>query len=413
MVSEKENNENIQHIFIIGSKSIGQYGGYETFVDKLTEQHKDDKSIKYHIACKANGDGCMDESKLDGIEVTKRDSEGNVSEFTYHNAHVFKIPCPNIGPAVAIYYDRAATKYSINYCKKNHIDHPIFYILTCRIGLFINGLVRQIKSIGGKYMLNPDGHEWMRAKWSGSVRKYWKWSEKKMVNSADTVICDSINIEKYIKKEYGHNNTTFIAYGSDTLPSTLDDTDSKFTGWLNEKGLRNKEYYLVVGRFVPENNYETMIREFMKSKSSKDFAIITNLNDKLKTYLEDTLHFSSDPRIKFVGTVYDKELLKKIRENAYAYFHGHEVGGTNPSLLEALGSTDLNLLLDVGFNKEVGVDAALYWSKESGNLAKLIDRADNMSLEERAKYGMAAKDRIKSAYSWKYIGDRYKSLWNN
>ena len=114
---------------------------------------------------------------------------------------------------------------------------------------------------------------------------------------------------------------------------------------------------------MPENNYETMIREFMKSRSPRNFAIITNVNDRFLEELEQKLHFRADPRIRFVGTVYDQELLMKIRENAYGYFHGHEVGGTNPSLLEALGSTDLNLLLDVGFNREVAQDGALYWSK--------------------------------------------------
>lgn len=401
----------VHHVFIIGSKSIGQYGGYETFVDKLTEQHQNDPTIKYHIACKANGDGFMDERKLDGVEITKKNSDGSVAEFTYHNAHVFKIPCPNIGPAVAIYYDRAAVKYSINYCVENHIERPVFYILTCRIGLFIDGLVKQIKAIGGTYMLNPDGHEWMRAKWSTLVRKYWKWSEKKMVNVADTVICDSVNIEKYIKEEYHHPNTTYIAYGADVEPSTLADDDPEFVDWLREKGLKAGEYYLVVGRFVPENNYETMIREYMKSHSKKDFAIITNINDKLSAYLEETLHFSSDPRIKFVGTVYNKELLKKIRENAYGYFHGHEVGGTNPSLLEALGSTKLNLLLDVGFNREVGQDTALYWTKKDGDLAELIDRADEMDTAWREKCSIAAKERIRTAYSWKYIGDEYKGVF--
>ena len=401
-----------QHIFIIGSKSIGQYGGYETFVDKLTEQHQKDHSIKYHIACKANGDGFMDESKLDGIEVLKKNSDGSVAEFTYHNAHVFKIPCPNIGPAVAIYYDRAAVKYSIQYCKDHKIENPIFYILTCRIGLFINGLVKQIKAIGGKYYLNPDGHEWKRQKWNFLVRKYWKWSEKKMVNAADVVVCDSVNIEKYIQQTYHHPQTTFIAYGSDTVPSTLSDTDPKFTGWLKEKGLKADGYYLVVGRFVPENNYETMIREFIKSHSTRDFALITNTNEKFLDELDQKLRWRSDLRIKFVGTVYDKELLKKIRENAYAYFHGHEVGGTNPSLLEALGSTELNLLLDVGFNREVGADAALYWKKEDGDLAKLIDKADGMSTEERTGYGVAAKARITNAYSWEHIGNKYMSLWN-
>ena len=401
----------VQHVFIIGSKSIGQYGGYETFVDRLIGEHEHEDSIKYHVACKANGDGHMDESKLDGVRVLKKNDDGSVAEFEYKNAHVFKIPCPNIGPAVAIYYDRAAVKYSIQYCKNNHIDHPIFYILTCRIGLFIDSLAKQIKAIGGMYYLNPDGHEWMRAKWSAPVRKYWKWSEKKMVNAADVVVCDSVNIEKYIQQTYNHPHTTFIAYGSDTVPSVLPDDDPKFVDWLKEKGLTVGSYYLVVGRFVPENNYETMIREFMKSHSQKDFAIITNMNDKLRAYLEETLHFSSDPRIKFVGTVYDQQLLKKIRENAYGYFHGHEVGGTNPSLLEALGSTELNLLLDVGFNREVGADAALYWKKDEGSLAELIDKADGMKAEERAQYGAAAKARIKSAYSWEFIGSEYKRAW--
>ena len=127
---------------------------------------------------------------------------------------------------------------------------------------------------------------------------------------------------------------------------------------------------------MPENSFEIMIREFMKSKSKKDFALITNVNDKFLNELENKLHFRRDPRIKFVGTVYDQELLKKIRENAYAYFHGHTVGGTNPSLIEALGSTDLNLLVDIGFNREVAEDCALYWSKELGELAKLINQVE-------------------------------------
>ena len=151
----------------------------------------------------------------------------------------------------------------------------------------------------------------------------------------------------------------------------------------------------------------------MKSKSKKDFALITNVNEKFLNELEDKLHFKSDPRIKFVGTVYDKELLKKIRECAYGYFHGHEVGGTNPSLLEALGSTKLNLLLAVGFNQEVGQSAALYWNKMEGSLSKLIEQADEMSAFEINKLGEKAKKRISSAYSWQFIGGRYKQVFMN
>lgn len=127
--------------------------------------------------------------------------------------------------------------------------------------------------------------------------------------------------------------------------------------------------------------------------------------------LEAKLQFKRDSRIKFVGTVYDEELLKKIREEAYGYFHGHEVGGTNPSLLEALGSTRLNILLDVGFNREVAEDAALYWSKSEGDLAGVIDEADKLSETDIQVLGKKAKQRIKDAYSWEFISGRYAEVF--
>ena len=388
----------VQHVFLVGAKSLGAYGGYETFIDKLTEYHKDNQNIKYYVATKANGQGA---SVPEGAVMT---GEGT---YTYHNADCFQIKIPeNLGPAQAIYYDCAALKKSIEIIKKEKIEHPIVYIMTCRIGPFFNYYALKIHSLGGKIFLNPDGHEWMRAKWSAPIRAYWKYSEKVMVKGSDLIVCDSKNIEKYIRATYGVNNTTFIAYGAETKPSEC--SEEKYELWLKEKGLRRGEYFLVVGRFVPENNYETMIKEFMKSQTEKDFAIITNANDKLKKELEEKLGYQKDHRIKFVGTVYERELLKKIREEAYGYFHGHEVGGTNPSLLEALGSTKLNLLLKVGFNEEVAEDAALYWTKEEGNLARLIDSCEEIDSDA---LGKKAKERIITAYSWEYICGRYAEIW--
>ncbi len=403
----------IQHIFIIGAKSIGQYGGYETFVNKLIEYHEGLRGIKYHIACKANGDGHMDESRLDGMQPMGYHSDGSVSEFTYHNAHVFKLRVPRIGPAVAVYYDLQALRYSIRYCQKHGIRRPIFYILACRIGPFIRHYKRRIEKLGGTLYLNPDGHEFLRQKWPRLIRRYWKLSERLMVSQADLVICDSMNIERYIQQEYGISDfqTTFIAYGSDTASSVLKDDDPGFVGWLATHGLEKDGYYLVVGRFVPENNYETIIREFMKSNTLRKLVLITNADGKYLEWLGRSLRFQNDGRIHFAGTVYDSELLKKIRENAYGYFHGHEVGGTNPSLLEALGSTRLNLLLDVGFNREVAAESALYWNKGSGNLAGLINLADRMPTEERTGYGTKARERIQAAYSWQHIADAYRRLW--
>ena len=102
----------------------------------------------------------------------------------------------------------------------------------------------------------------------------------------------------------------------------------------------------------------------------------------------------------------------KILDDAYGYFHGHEVGGTNPSLLEALGSTDLNLLLDVGFNREVAENSALYWTKQSGNLASLVDWADGMNADEISELGKKASLRIVEAYSWQHIADEYEGCFS-
>ena len=397
----------MQHIFIVGSKSLGAYGGYETFVNKLTEYHQNNNKIKYHVACKANGDGCMDESGLEGaVSVSE-------TEFIYHNAHCFKIKVPDIGAAQAIYYDLAALSYCCSYIKEHNIKNPVIYVLACRIGPFFGYFKNRIHKLGGKLYINPDGHEWMRAKWSAPIRKYWKLSEKLMVKHSDLVICDSINIEKYIHDSYSEYNpeTTFIAYGAETRKSILSDDDKALADWYAAKGLLAGNYYLVVGRFVPENNYETMIREFMKSDSKKDFAIITNVNDRFLEELEERLHFRTDSRIKFVGTVYNQELLMKIRENAYAYFHGHEVGGTNPSLLEALGSTKLNLLLDVGFNREVAEDSALYWTKQNNSLANLINICDGMDADDIVALGCKAKERVKNNYSWEIIADKYQNVF--
>ena len=402
-----------RHVFLVGAKSLGTYGGYETFINKLTEYHKNNEKIQYHVACKANGDGSMDPYTTEGAVII------NDKEFTYHNAHCFRIKVPQkLGAAQAIYYDIAALKECCKIIKQEKLKSPVIYIMACRIGPFIKLFYKKIHKLGGKVYLNPDGHEFLRAKWSAPIKRYWKISEQMMVKYSDLVICDSINIEKYIHKCYdgkgikcSNPKTTFIAYGAETRKSILSDDSPQLMDWYRGKGLTFKSYYLVVGRFVPENNYETMIREFMKSCTKRDFVIITNVNDRFLDELEKKLHFRQDPRIKFVGTVYDQELLMKIRENAYGYLHGHEVGGTNPSLLEALGSTNLNLLLDVCFNKEVALDAAIYWNKDLGNLADLIDRADRISEYEKNALGNKAKKRIETAYNWEHICKQYVDVF--
>ncbi len=380
-----------RNVFIIGSNGIpAKYGGFETFVENLTAK-KVSNNIKYHVACIGNDN----------------------SEFEYNNSRCFNIKVPNIGPAKAEYYDLIALERTIKYIKKNNIQKPIVYILGTGVGLFIRFYKNRLHKLGAKVYVNPDGCEWKRAKWNFILKKFFKVCESKMAKHADLLICDAINMEKYIKEEYKKYNpkTKFIAYGSE-----LEQTSkvNKLVNWCLEKHVKRNEYYLIVGRFVPENNYETMIREFMKSNTKKDLVIITNV-EKNKFYeeLKQKTNFDKDKRIKFVGTVYDDELLTLIRKNAYAYLHGHEVGGTNPSLLEALAVTDLNLLLDVGFNKEVADNGALYWSKEENNLSKLINKIEKISKKEREKYSENAKNRIRGQYNWHEIIKKYEETFEN
>ena len=128
-----------KQVFIVGTKGIpAAYGGFETFVEKLTEYQVND-NIRYHVARIGN----------------------DIMRYEYNGAKCFNINVPNIGAAKAIYYDVVALQHCINYCKaRPAIIHPIFYVLACRIGPFIYYFKRQIKKLGGMLYVNPDGHEW-------------------------------------------------------------------------------------------------------------------------------------------------------------------------------------------------------------------------------------------------------------
>lgn len=383
----------MKNIFIIGSKGIpAKYGGFETFVEKLTENQKS-KEIKYHVACVGE----------------------NNEEFEYNNARCFKVKVPDIGSAKAVLYDLYALKEVISYIRTNNLKGSIVYILACRIGPFISYYKNQLHKLDCSLYVNPDGHEWKRAKWNTFIKKYWKLSERLMIKNCDLAICDSIGIENYIKETYKKYkpNTTYIAYGANIdVNSPID--EKKLNDWYKINNLEKDNYYLIVGRFVPENNFEIMIREFMNSNSKRDLVIITNHeNNKFYDALKKNTDFEKDTRIKFVGTVYDQELLKAIRINAFAYIHGHSVGGTNPSLLEAMATTNINLLLNVDFNIEVGSSTAIYWGKQLHSLTDIINNVETFSNEYIQKLGDEAKQIIKEKYSWDLIINKYENLFLN
>ena len=380
----------MQHVFIIGSRGLpAQYGGFETFVDQLVS-YQVSPDIQYHVACLSNDQAFQ--------------------HFDYKGVDCFTIKAPKLGPARVIAYDMMAINYALKLIKKQGIEQPIFYVLGNTIGAFVAPFARKIHKMGGRFYINPDGLEWKRAKWAKPIQAYLKYSEKIMTRHADLVISDNPGIESYIKEAYPWSKTTYIAYGTDLSPTSLNSQDNKAREFYHKWQTQEKNYYLILGRFVPENNYETAIREFMASSTKRDLVIICNQEgNPYFEELRDCTGFDQDPRVKFVGTVYDQDLLKYIRKEAFAYIHGHEVGGTNPGLLEALAHTDLNLVLGVSFNQTVAKDTAHYWTKETGNLAHLIDQVD--PLEDVSEWGQRAKANMKQNFTWEKIVGEYEELF--
>ncbi|MCJ1998009.1 beta 1-4 rhamnosyltransferase Cps2T [Lactococcus paracarnosus] len=378
----------MQHVFIIGSRGLpAKYGGFETFVEELVS-HQQSNQIKYHVA------------QLSENETGKH--------LIYKTADVFEIKKRSFGAANVIFYDRDAIVYAIKYIKANNITNPIFYILGNTLGAFIGHYVKLIHKIGGKLYVNPDGLEWQRSKWIKPIQVYLKYSEKKMAEKADLIISDNQGIEDYLKAEYDYVVSKVIAYGTNDVLMVPGIAQP----WLDKYGIQVGAYYLVVGRFVPENNYEAIIRNFMVSSTEHDLVIITNhLGDPYFEKLRQLTNFDQDKRIKFVGTVYDKEQLTAIRKHAFAYIHGHAVGGTNPGLLEAMSTTDLNLVFDVSFNQNVALDSALFW--QLGTLTEVMSQAENLDSKAVVMLAQKAREIIAEKYTWGKIVGQYEELFLN
>ena len=381
----------MKNIIIIGSRGYEkEYGGWETFVTNLINNY-DDKDTKFYVP-----------------ELNHNKKNRNIE--VRNGVTCPQIYVPKQGSMTMLTFAFKATLYFMKYIKKEKLQNVVLYTLGYRVGPLFTLIHRKLTKMGVKIVINPDGIEWQRAKWNFLVKSYLKFSERTMINASDYVICDSKNIEKYVKSRY-KKPTTFIAYGA--YLKDVKDIDKKTKDFMDKNNIKKREYYLIVGRFVPENNYELIIKEYMNSTSKKDLVIVSNVEqNKFYEKLKLTTGFDKDPRIKFVGPVYDQEILVRLRKNAKGYIHGHSAGGTNPSLLEALSITDVNILFNACYNKEVGEDAAIYFSNEEGSLCKQIETIEKFKIKDQNEYGAKAKQRIKDEYTWEIVVKKYKKIFN-
>ena len=385
-----------KNIIIIGARGYQfQYGGWETFVTELVKNNRDE-NIKFYIP-----------------NLTHDKSLHKQEKYT-NGVHNPTIYCKDRDFVTMFVMTIKSTLYYMKYIKKHKLKNVIIYNLGCKVGplyLFWRPILKLRKV---KLIINPDGLEWKREKWAWWIKICFKISEMFYVMFTDHVICDAKAIQDYINSEYKifKKPSTFIPYGA--YFQEVKEKNKIADEIMKKYKIKKDQYYLIVGRFVPENNYETMIKEFMKSKTKKDLIIISNVEENnFYKYLKETTKFESDPRIKFIGTVYDSDALTYIRKNAYGYIHGHSAGGTNPSLVEALSITDLNLLFDVCYNKEVGESAAYYYTKEEGSLSKLINKVDKISKKEKEELSQLAKQRIIDVYNWPNIVEKHQEVFND
>ena len=242
-------------------------------------------------------------------------------------------------------------------------------------------------------LTNMDGLEWKRTKYSKPVRRFLKIAEKLAAVSSDFLISDSIAIKSYIEEKY-NRDSKFIAYGANLFQNENEDV-------LSEYQVEKHKYNMLIARLEPENNIETILDGVVKSDSELPFLVIGKHETKFGEFLKNK--FSKDKRILFLGGIYNIEHLDNLRFYSNLYFHGHSVGGTNPSLLEAMASSSFIIAHDNDFNKGILGDDAFYFSNSDDVKAQLSKSKNN-----HGEVIQANLNKIEKKFSWPIINGKYE-----
>jgi glycosyltransferase involved in cell wall biosynthesis len=257
------------------------------------------------------------------------------------------------------------------------------------------------KLAGKRNVINVDGLEWLRPKWKGLGAKYFWFASYLSARLFNVVIADCERMSEIYRNEFGATPVT-IAYGANPGFSI----DPKAIGAL---GLTPGDYYLVVARLVPDNNANVIVRGFEQCQSQRKLVVLGDVpyKDSYANGVRSTL----DKRVLFPGYVKDQNTLRELYCNSFAYIHGHEFGGTNPSLLQGLANGCCVLALDTPFNREVldGESYGLYFDKRRDSLSALIARIE-ADPELVARLRFSSRRRIEQNYSWEHITDQYEDV---
>ncbi len=242
-----------------------------------------------------------------------------------------------------------------------------------------------------------DGLEWKRAKWGPVGKRYYRWAESFAVRFSNALIADAAGIRDYYRTTFDAA-TELITYGAPLLAP-------KEPQRLASIGLVSGRYHLVVARLEPENHVHTIVEGYVRSNARLPLVVVGSTpyghvyNQKVQE--------SSDARVKFLGGVWDQELLDELYANALVYWHGHSVGGTNPSLLRAIGAGAATNAFDVNFNREVLGSAGKYF-QDPNDVARMVEEAETHPDRVRFRADQARK--IAAEYDWDVVTDGYEAL---
>jgi glycosyltransferase involved in cell wall biosynthesis len=256
------------------------------------------------------------------------------------------------------------------------------------------------RTFGKKVVMNVNGLDWKRAKWGPIARAYFLSAAHAALRFCNRLVTDAEAMRQYYLTEFG-KETTMIAYGAYVESSDRPDLIEQF-------GVAKNEYYLIASRLIPENHADLIIEEFLASGTKKKLVIAGGAN--YDSPFHQRLRSLSTANVIFTGHIHDQSIVKELHCNCFAYLHGHSVGGTNPSLLKAMGYGNCVLALDTVFNREVLDDTGLFFPKEAGVLADLIRRVEAEPLlvsELRAR----GPRRILANYTWEKVSRQYEDLF--
>lgn len=359
-----------RRVAILGTRGIpARYGGFETFAEELAVRLVEQ-----------------------GVEVTVYcEAEQTDQPESCHGVKLVYIPSTACGPLTTILFDLRCLWHA-----RKSFD--LVYMLGYGAAPFC--LIPRL--YGTQVWLNVDGIEWARAKWSGLAKAYFKMMEWFSCWVPHRVIADAEGIKTHLEARHRLRvPCSVIPYGAPLV------TDPPDVNLLSEFDLLADGYHLVVARLEPENNIKEIIEGFVANGNDSPLIIVGNYN--LDTpYTKQILSLSND-KVHFVGGVYDKQKLQALRYYSTAYFHGHSVGGTNPSLLEALGCGNIVIAHDNVYNREVCGAGGFYFSSPH-EIPGLMAEVSALESAGRRELKTVMQNRIRERYNWDQIAAEYMAL---